>query len=128
MICTFCKREFDNGLTECPYCHKQVEVEPHVISADERDTFEGMTIEVEDDGTVKEEQGVKNQDDYYQQGSDPFASNQNPNIKVVSLGGSLLWTILFILLFLGFVFFLLPTFIIIAAIIAAIVFIARLFV
>ena len=25
MLCKFCQHDFDDSLTECPYCHKQVD-------------------------------------------------------------------------------------------------------
>ena len=27
MLCEFCRHEFDDSLTECPYCHKKVDIE-----------------------------------------------------------------------------------------------------
>jgi hypothetical protein len=50
MLCKFCHREFEDGLSECPYCHYVVDVEAQTLTKDERDTFSGVTIE--QDGTV----------------------------------------------------------------------------
>ena len=50
MLCSFCHHEFDDSLTECPYCHRIVEKEAKSLTVEERESFEGATIEV--DGTV----------------------------------------------------------------------------
>lgn len=45
MKCEFCGREVAPGTLECPYCHYQFKVDAKVLSPDERDTFDGVTIE-----------------------------------------------------------------------------------
>ena len=50
MLCEFCRHEFDDSLTECPYCHKKVDIEAKSLTREERDNFAGTTIEME--GTV----------------------------------------------------------------------------
>lgn len=45
MKCGFCGHEVPPGSTECPYCHYQLEVDAKVLSKDERDSFDGITIE-----------------------------------------------------------------------------------
>ena len=47
MLCKFCQHDFDDSLTECPYCHKQVDFEPKSLTREERDNFAGTTIEME---------------------------------------------------------------------------------
>jgi len=47
MLCKFCQHEFDDSLTECPYCRKQVDFEPKSLTREERDNFVGTTIEME---------------------------------------------------------------------------------
>ena len=47
MLCEFCRHEFDDGLTECPYCHKKVDIEAKSLTREERDNFAGTTIEME---------------------------------------------------------------------------------
>lgn len=32
MLCKFCQHDFDDSLTECPYCHKQVDFEPKSLT------------------------------------------------------------------------------------------------
>lgn len=50
MQCPFCKHEVAKGVTECPYCHYQFAVDAEVLSSDERDSFDGLTIE--EDGST----------------------------------------------------------------------------
>ena len=50
MQCPFCKHEVSEGTAECPYCHYQFAVDAEVLSSDERDSFEGVTIE--EDGST----------------------------------------------------------------------------
>lgn len=45
MKCNFCGHDVPPGATECPYCHYQLEVDAKVLSRDERDSFDGVTIE-----------------------------------------------------------------------------------
>ena len=56
MLCEFCRHEFDDGLTECPYCHKKVDIEAKSLTREERDNFAGTTIEME--GSSGEERRV----------------------------------------------------------------------
>ena len=42
MLCKFCQHEFDARLTECPYCHRLVEVEAQPLTREERDNFSGL--------------------------------------------------------------------------------------
>ena len=125
MICKFCHREFEDGLSECPYCHYVVEVEPQTLTRDERDTFSGVTIE--QDGTVREgtqpEQTEENAD---------YAETEQENTRpqglhVFHLGSSLLWLGLILLFILGLIITFLPAFIVIAAVISLVVFVGRIF-
>ena len=50
MQCPFCKHEVNKGIEECPYCHYKFEVDAEVLSSDERDSFDGVTIE--EDGST----------------------------------------------------------------------------
>ncbi len=45
MKCDFCGREVPAGTVECPYCHYQFKIDAKVLSPDERDTFDGITID-----------------------------------------------------------------------------------
>ena len=49
MKCDFCGHEVDKGTVECPYCHYRFKIDAQVLSPEERDTFEGVTI---DEGAV----------------------------------------------------------------------------
>ena len=45
MKCDFCGHEVASGTVECPYCHYQFKIDAQVLSPEERDTFEGVTID-----------------------------------------------------------------------------------
>ena len=45
MKCNFCGREVPRGTQECPYCHYRFEIEATVLNPQERDEFEGVTID-----------------------------------------------------------------------------------
>ena len=134
MICGFCGREVDKGVLECPYCHYRFEVDAQVLTPNERDTFDGVTIE-EDGSTVDNKNVAQGADSGYSQGSYSQGNGygksgqQGPQIKVHSFGcgSGLLMTLLIVGGILALFFFLLPTFIVFAAIGAVVVFILRLF-
>lgn len=114
MKCSFCRKELERGTQECPYCHCSIEAEVQVLRPEERDTFDGVTIEQEgnaEGGTRVEDMRTERRT--YEQ------NNGGPQIRVHSFGcGSGILAIFF---------FLLPTFLIFAAIGAVVVFIMRLF-
>lgn len=123
MKCSFCGRELDSGIQECPYCHRRVEAEVQVLRPEERDTFDGVTIEQDEStgggtrvGDAREERRT-------------YEQNAGPQIKVQSFGcgSSILMTLLILGGILAVIFFLLPTFLIFAAIGAVVIFIMRLF-
>lgn len=133
MICKFCHREFEDGLSECPYCHCIVDVEAQTMSRDERDTFSGVTIE--EDGSVhdgprpaRQEEADFSADERQEAGDDRSQTvPPAPGLHVFNVGRSLLWVVLILIVLLGLVITFLPAFIIIAAIAAVGIFIARLF-
>ena len=53
MKCDFCGHEVDKGTVECPYCHYRFKIDAQVLSPEERDTFEGVTID-EGAGTAED--------------------------------------------------------------------------
>ena len=135
MKCGFCGREVEKGVLECPYCHYRFEVDAQVLTPDERDTFEGVTIE-QDGSTVDNKNMTNGQGAGYEQGTrDGYGQGsysgqqQGPQIKVhhFGCGSSILMTLLILGGILALFFFLLPTFIVFAAIGAVVVFILRLF-
>lgn len=65
MVCSFCHHEFDEALTECPYCHRIVEKDAHSLTVEERESFDGATIEV--DGTVCGGEGDRARSGEYQE-------------------------------------------------------------
>ena len=120
MLCEFCRHEFDESLTECPYCHKKVDIEAKSLTREERDNFAGTTIEMEgssgEDGNTRraeyqEKDSYSGQNDTFRQTDGPFEDNRDPSgFKVYRLGGGLLTWIIFAIIVLGIIFFLLPAF------------------
>ena len=66
MLCEFCQHEFDDSLTECPYCHKKVDIEAKSLTREERDSFDGTTIEMEGSGG---EEGYTRRTEYQEKDS-----------------------------------------------------------
>ena len=69
MLCEFCHHDFDDSLTECPYCHKKVDFEAKSLTREERDDFAGTTIEMEDpsgEGGYTKRAEYQEKDSYYQ--------------------------------------------------------------
>ena len=140
MLCEFCKHEFDDSLTECPYCHKKVDFEAKSLTREERDNFDGTTIEMEgsegEEGYTRraeyqEKDSYRQQDDF-RRGDRPYEDSRNSDrLKVYRLGGGLLTWVIFALIVLAIIFFVLPTFLflgIIGAVAGAvIIFLSRLF-
>lgn len=125
MKCDFCGREVEEKTLECPYCHYRFKVDAQVLTPNERDTFEGITIE--EDGSTADS-GVKIKDNSKQENfNDTYT--QQPKIKVHSfnLSSGLLMTLLILGGILALFFFLLPTLIVFAAVGAVVVFLMRLF-
>ena len=134
MKCDFCGREVNSGTTECPYCHYQFKIDAKVLSPNERDTFDGVTIE--EDGSssssasprrAKEEQNRE-----YQQGNRTYGQRQQNGFGGIRVhqfgcGSGILMTLLILGGILALFFFLLPTFLVFAAIGAVVVFVLRLF-
>ena len=119
MLCEFCKHEFDDSLTECPYCHKKVDIEAKSLTREERDSFDGTTIEMEGSGgeesytrraEYQEKDSYWQQDDFRQGGRPYEDSRDSDRLKVYHLGGGLLTWIIFALVILGIIFLVLPTF------------------
>lgn len=124
MLCKFCRHEFEDSLTECPYCHRIVEVDAQSLTREERDSFNGQTIEA--DGSVRDESrrsgrdGSASRASYegqagYGQQDTPRNGSGSSRIHVYRSGGLLTW-IMVALLIIGVVFFLLPAFLFIAVI------------
>lgn len=128
MKCDFCGREVEERLTECPYCHYQLKKETQVLSPDERDTFEGITIE--EDGSTSSSDKTTRADDSYRRSYDSSKqAGPQPHFKVktVNISSGILMTLLIIGGILALFFFLLPAFLIFAAVGAVIVFLLKLF-
>lgn len=128
MKCGFCGREVDAGTTECPYCHYRFQIDAQVLTPDERDTFEGVTIE--EDGSASDNKNIGRETEARggnEQGYDGRQAPPHVKVHTFGCGSGLLMTLLILGGILALFFFLLPTFIIFAAIGAVIVFVLRLF-
>ena len=135
MKCEFCGREVENTVLECPYCHYQFKRQAQVLNPNDRDSFEGVTIEEDgstDDGGSKTKYQYQTKEEYtrYDQANQ---RQQNTTIKpqfkvhTMGCGSGILLTLLILGGVLALFFFLLPTFMIFAAIGAVVVFFLRLF-
>lgn len=129
MKCGFCGREVDKGTTECPYCHYRFTLDTQVLSPEERDTFEGVTI---DESTGADESSSQSVSSYgerekYEEQMREQAANRGIKVHTFGCGSSILMTLLILCGILALFFFLLPTFIVFAAIGAVVVFVLRLF-
>ena len=133
MKCEFCGREVENTVVECPYCHYQFKREAQVLNPNERDSFEGITIEEDgsaNDGGSKAKYQYQTKEEYTRHDqAKQQRTTVNPQFKVYTMGCSsgILMTLLILGGILALFFFLLPTFSIFAAIGAVVVFILRLF-
>lgn len=104
MKCSFCGKELERGTQECPYCHCRIEAEVQVLRPEERDTFDGVTIEQDgnsESGTRVED--AKAERRTYGQ------STAGPQIRVHSFGcgSGILMTLLILGGILAIFFFLL---------------------
>ena len=105
MKCSFCGKELERGTHECPYCHCSIEAEVQVLRPEERDTFDGVTIEQDgnaEGGTRVEDMRTERR--AYEQ------NNGGPQIRVHSFGcgSGILMTLLILGGILAIFFFLLP--------------------
>lgn len=129
MKCGFCGREVDKGTTECPYCHYRFTLDTQVLSPEERDTFEGVTIDESTGADASSSQSVSSygEREQYEEKMREQAANRGIKVHTFGCGSSILMTLLILCGILALFFFLLPTFIVFAAIGAVVVFVLRLF-
>lgn len=125
MKCDFCGREVEERVTECPYCHYQLKKETQVLSPDERDTFEGITIE--EDGRTSSSERTAEQKSRYSSYETSRQAGPQIKVKTVNISSGILMTLLIIGGILALFFFLLPAFLVFAAVGAVVVFLLRLF-
>ena len=137
MKCNFCGHEVERGTVECPYCHYQFTVEAEELPSDERDSFEGITIE--EDGSTNEapeyEQTEERseydpnhkfgqqptEEEQYQQQQQPF------QVKTYGCGGLSLMIVMILVAISVLAFFMMPVVLVFGAIGAIIVFLFRTF-
>jgi hypothetical protein len=135
MKCEFCGREVENTVLECPYCHYQFKRVAQVLNPNERDSFEGVTIEEDgstNDGGSKTQYQYQTKEEYTRydqanQGQQHTTIKPQFKVHTMGCGSGILMTLLILGGILALFFFLLPTFIVFAAIGAVVVFILRLF-
>ena len=109
MQCPFCKHDVSNGTLECPYCHYQFTVDAEVLSSDERDSFDGVTIE--EDGSTSTNTGYS-QGGSFEEEERPThfgqreeeEPQQNSGFQMRTFGGMgcLVWLLLFIFIMIFF--------------------------
>jgi len=109
MICKNCGFEYADGLKECPNCQApNTPDEPHVLSKQERDTFDGITIETaREEGDT--EYKVYDREEEKNRREEESATTSGVHFKVFN-GTSILWIILILLAILGILIFILPVF------------------
>ena len=103
MICKKCGFEYVDGLKECPNCQAPNEpLEVKVLTQDERDTFDGITIE---DTKNEDENGFRV---YEAEEERQQPKNSGIHIKTFGLGSSWIWRLIFLVIIIGLIFFVLP--------------------
>lgn len=109
MICKNCGFEYADGLKECPNCQApNTPDEPQVLSKQERDTFDGITIETaREEGDT--EYKVYDREEEKNRREEESATTSGVHFKVFN-GTSILWIILILLAILGILIFVLPVF------------------
>ncbi|MDD4321472.1 MAG: hypothetical protein PHH31_08045 [Acidaminococcaceae bacterium] len=109
MICKKCGFEYVDGLKECPNCQEPNEpIETKILTKDERDTFNGITIEGSENEKA-EEFRVYDADEEREK-----TNKSHIHVKTFGLGSSWLWILLFLVILAGLFFFILPLAVILA--------------
>lgn len=103
MICKKCGFEYVDGLKECPNCQAPNEpLEVKVLTKDERDTFDGITIE---DTKNENENGFR----VYEAEEEREQPKRNGiHVQTFGLGSSWIWRLIFFVIIIGLIFFVLP--------------------
>ncbi len=121
MKCNFCGREVPRGTQECPYCHYRFEIEATVLNPQERDEFEGVTIDESgyEETAAKDERRPEQRERYERREEYSNKNGVGPKIYVKNLngcGGGLLGILVFIAILIALFIFFMPLFIVVAAI------------
>lgn len=97
MQCPFCKHEVNKGIEECPYCHYKFEIDAEVLSSDERDSFDGLTIE-EDGSTSGGNTTYEEAGSYEERPEEPQQSGSFNNFQFQRVGGygCMIWMLVFL--------------------------------
>lgn len=130
MKCNFCGHEVAPGTTECPYCHYQFKIDTQVLSPDERDDFDGLTIEEDGTASTSSNREETTGRDIYEDRREyeEYRAQQRPEVKVRTFGcgSGILMSLLIMAVICSMFFFVLPTVLVFAAIGAVVVYIAKL--
>lgn len=104
MQCPFCKHEVNKGVEECPYCHHIFTIDAEVLSTDERDSFDGVTIE--EDGSTSGGNTAYEEAGSYEEAR-PEPQQRGFQFHQVGGYGCLIWMLvfLFIMIFMVVAFF-----------------------
>ena len=89
MKCNFCGREVPRGTQECPYCHYRFEIEATVLNPQERDEFEGVTIDESgyEETAAKDERRPEQRARYERREEYSNKNGSGPKIYVKNLNG-----------------------------------------
>lgn len=124
MKCPSCGYDVPDNEKKCQNCGQEFDTEVRPISRQEIENFEGITIDSDENGS---EQARQSKTEYTSQGS--YTDNTRPRVYVKQFNsGSLLGTLLIGALILAFVFFVLPTILLIGLAVIAVWYIFRMFV
>ncbi|WP_019880270.1 hypothetical protein [Succinispira mobilis] len=123
MKCPKCDQENGLNLDKCGFCGAELTIQARTMSSQERDDFAGVTIDDSGENSEsKSRQSWSEREENYQQRSRVYVKGFNFGSQQRSLSNILFW-----LAILAFVFFVLPTFIMIGLAIFAIWFVFNLF-
>ena len=97
MKCNFCGREVPCGTQECPYCHYRFEIEATVLNPQERDEFEGVTIDESgyEETAAKDERRPEQRERYERREEYSNKNGGGPKIYVKNLNGCLIALFIF---------------------------------
>ncbi len=124
MICPNCQRSIDDEQTKCSYCETEVEnLDARPMSDQEVSAYQGVTIDQEGNSYEGTSRGSETKQSYQQN-----KANSGVYVKTYNFPGGLFSTIVAMLVIAGVVFFLLPTFLIIAFLLVAVWFVVRMFI